>query len=115
MLYSKNEVIEQLKKLSEIVVDKNRTFEKAVDNFVNETFGDPSGTVHCEPVECLLLDLENEEIKKNFNNVQINYIKTKLGWWQDEYFAEWISDVWQNESLILKRNRTLNEYKLIKW
>jgi len=43
MLYSEKDVIEKIKNLTK-TIKNDLTFESAVDRFINETFGDPSGT-----------------------------------------------------------------------
>ena len=91
MIYSEKDVIEKIKNLTK-TVKNDQTFESVVDRFINETFGDPSGTWdtqgNTEGVESLILDLtnNNEEIRKFFNNDQYNILIEKLNLWQDQYF-----------------------------
>jgi len=87
MIYSEKDVIEKIKNLTK-TVKNDQTFESVVDRFVNETFGDPSGTGNTEGVESLILDLtnNNEEIRKFFNNDQYNILIEKLNLWQDQNF-----------------------------
>ena len=50
MIYSEKDVIEKIKNLTK-TVKNDQTFESVVDRFINETFGDPSGTGNTEGAE----------------------------------------------------------------
>ena len=89
IMNSDKDVIEKVKNLTK-TIKSDFTFESAVDSFINETFGDPSGNVHADPVEFLILDLTHdiEEIRKFFNDDQYDILIKKLDLWQDRYFEE---------------------------